>query len=320
MQTARQLLMLEMNEVNFEVVARHAERGELPAFADFFNRYGFVSTTSEPDYKDLEPWIQWVTAHTGLTRAEHGVFRLGDIVDFNHEQVWERLENMGFSVGAISPMNAKMRLKRPAFFVPDPWTPTAIAAPRVIKRMVLAIAQAVNDNASARITPRSLVDLAIGGALTARPGNYRRYLADLVSARRKPWTRALFLDRLLADLFSRCVERTRPDFATLFLNAGAHIQHHYMFSSALYAGKLRNPEWYVARADDPQLEVYRLYDEILSDTVRRFPSARIMLATGLHQDPHDEVTHYWRLRDHERFLRVVGLHSSRSNQRCLAIS
>jgi hypothetical protein len=39
--------------------------------------------------------------------------------------------------------------------------------------------------------------------------------------------------------------------------------------------------------------------------IRSFPEARIMIATGLHQDAHDHVTFYWRLREHEKFLDKV---------------
>ena len=77
-----------------------------------------------------------------------------------------------------------------------------------------------------------------------------------------------------------------PDFASLFLNAGAHIQHHYMFNSQAYSGERRNPDWYIAPGEDPVLEVYELYDRIVGQVQRAFPDARLMLATGLHQDPH----------------------------------
>ena len=46
------------------------------------------------------------------------------------------------------------------------------------------------------------------------------------------------------------------------------------------------------------LEAYTLYDRIVGQVERAFPDARLMLATGLHQDPHREVTFYWRLKDH----------------------
>src|SRR4026207_498000 len=78
-QMQTRLLLLELNEVNFEFVEAYTRRGELPNFAALFQQHGFTRTTSETSYEQLEPWIQWVTAHTGKSLAEHSVFRLGDI-------------------------------------------------------------------------------------------------------------------------------------------------------------------------------------------------------------------------------------------------
>src|SRR5688572_24064360 len=119
------VLLLELNEVSFDYVRAYIERGELPTFKYLLDTYGCSETTSEERYEELEPWIQWVTVHTGKALAEHGVFRLGDIGRLNGvEQIWERLEReRSVRVGAISPMNAENRISR-GFFVPDPWTST----------------------------------------------------------------------------------------------------------------------------------------------------------------------------------------------------
>jgi hypothetical protein len=311
---APQILVLELNEVNFEAVQRYTASGLMPNFAAFFDKHGFVQTTSERHDEELEPWIQWVTAHTGLPLSEHGVFRLGDIVNSDFEQIWERLADYGVSVGAISPMNAKCGDKWD-FFVPDPWTRTGIVADPAVKRMYDAIAQVVNDNAQERILTSSLIHLGIGSLLNAIPAHYSCYANYLVSARGQPWFKAIFLDQLLADLFIRSVAKKGTQFATLFLNAAAHIQHHYMFSSSVYAGEMRNPDWYVAAGKDPLRDVYTAYDRILGNVMKRFPDARIMLATGLHQDPHPEVTYYWRLRDHAVFLSKVGIQFDRVEPR-----
>jgi hypothetical protein len=311
---ALQVLVLELNEVNFEAVERYAAEGLMPNFRGFFEKHGSVQTTSEQNYDELEPWIQWVTAHTGLPLAEHGVFRLGDIVKTDLEQIWERLADHGVSVGAISPMNAKCRGDKWDFFVPDPWTRTGIVAEPVVKRMYDAIAQVVNDNAQERISPTSLIHLGIGSLLNAIPAHYSAYASYLLSARGQPWFKAI-LDQLLADLFIRSVAKHQTQFATLFLNAAAHIQHHYMFSSSVYAGEMRNPDWYVAAGKDPLRDVYAAYDRILGNVIQRFPNARIMLATGLHQDPHPEVTYYWRLKDHAAFLVKIGVECERVEPR-----
>ena len=310
------VLMLELNEINFEHVRDYVAMGELPELAKLLANHSLIETTSEDEYEKLEPWIQWVTAHTGLPLAEHGVFRLGDIVDRDLPQIWEELEAQGLKVGAISPMNAKNRCKSPAFFVPDPWTPTKVTGSALMKNLYGAVAQAVNDNADAKVSLGSATWLLAGLGAYASPRNYGTYLSLLASAARgRPWAKALVLDQLLADIFVREVARKRPDFATLFLNAGAHIQHHYMFNAKVYSGPHANPEWYVGRDLDPVLEVYRLYDRIVGQVRRAFPSARLMLATGLHQDPHEELTFYWRLKDHAGFLRSADVPFSRVEPR-----
>jgi hypothetical protein len=301
------LLLLELNEVNFEFVETYARRGALPNFAALFREHGYVRTSSEECYEQLEPWIQWVTAHTGKSFAEHEVFRLGDIVQRDIPQIWELLEERGLKVGAISPMNAKHRLRDPAFFVPDPWTATQITGPRRLQQLYRAISQIVNDNAQARLTPSSAVALLAGAISYARPRNYRRYAAAALTSRQGPWRKAMLLDLLLADVFIRQLQTTRPHFASLFLNAAAHIQHHYMFCAESYDGPHRNPDWYVPRGVDPVREVYELYDHILGELRRAFPLARLIVATGLHQVPHAQLTYYWRLKNHEAFLRELGV-------------
>lgn len=302
-----QLLFLELNEINFESIAFYCGRGLLPAFGDLLTKHGWAKTSSETRYEDIEPWIQWVTAHTGMSLAEHEVFRLGDIVQHNIRQIWEELEEFGLSVGAISPMNAKHRLKKAAFFVPDAWTKTQITAGRRLRALHAAISQAVNDNSQERLTLRSAVQLAFGLLSFARAANYPTYARLATSARGAPWRKAMFLDLLLADVFVSETARTAPDFATLFLNAGAHIQHHYMYSAACYDGPHRNPEWYLRPNTDPVFEVYSLYDRIVGSVRQSFPHARLMIATGLHQVPHGAVTYYWRLRDHAGFLQRLGV-------------
>jgi len=304
----QQLIFIEMNEINFDYVRNYCAAGELPALGALLRDHQVVETTSERDYDELEPWIQWVTAHTGLTLGQHGIYRLGDIVKSDPEQIWEYLEKKGKAVGAISPMNAKNRCENPAFFMPDPWTEGEVIGSSLLKRLYRSVSQAVNDNAQSRISAASAFWLFAGFARYARPSNYGRYLRYLAGAARgRAWMKALILDLLIADIFHRLVKRDRPDFASVFLNAGAHIQHHYMFNSSAYDGALRNPEWYVAPGQDPVLDVYRLYDDIIGGTLRAFPHARLMIATGLHQDPHQATTFYWRLRDHAGFLARHGV-------------
>lgn len=77
--THKPLILLGLNELNFDYVRWYAERGHLPNFYRLFETYGVVCTSSEKTYQELEPWIQWVSIQTGKTFSEHGIFRLGDV-------------------------------------------------------------------------------------------------------------------------------------------------------------------------------------------------------------------------------------------------
>ncbi|GER08820.1 hypothetical protein JCM17843_31300 [Kordiimonadales bacterium JCM 17843] len=215
------LLFVEINEVNFDDMRAYGVQGYLPELMGLMDRHGVAKTTSEQDYEELEPWIQWVTAHTGLALAEHNVFRLGDIVKHDIPQIWEHLEEQGLKVGAISPMNAKNRTGNAAFFVPDPWTPTSLTASPLLENLYFAVAQAVNDNAQDRLALRSKFALLAGAGTYARAVNYGQYLALARGAKKGPWSKAMFLDLLLSDILIKETRRTAPDFASLFLNAGA---------------------------------------------------------------------------------------------------
>ena len=156
----KRLLLVELNEVNFDVVKKYVadEPHLFPTFQKILS-WENRKTSSEAEYDHLEPWIQWVSAHTGQTYQQHGVFRLGDMVRSDHLQIFERVESAGFSVGAISPMNAKNNLAHPKYFIPDPWTETPPDNSWWSINLSTALSQAVNDNASARLSFSTLVIL-----------------------------------------------------------------------------------------------------------------------------------------------------------------
>jgi hypothetical protein len=299
------LLFLELNELNFEYVEHYAQRGQLPAFARLFASHGYARTRSEEVYDHIEPWIQWITVHTGKPYREHGVFRLGDGPQAGLRQIWEELAGRGLKVGAFSPMNAPA-VPNAAFFIPDPWTCTSVTAPGLMRRAYDAICQAVGDNAQGTLTAASGFQLLLGLLRYARLKNWPAYVSEGLTGLRRHWPRAVFLDRFLADCFIHLWRRTQPDFATLFLNGAAHIQHHCMFNSEAYAGPHRNPPWYLPQGVDPVLAIYRLYDSLLADCLALQDTPRVMVATGLHQDPVEEPVFYWRLRNHSAFLKRVG--------------
>ena len=100
----------------------------------------------------------------------------------------------------------------------------------------------------------------------------------------------------------------KPGISTVFLNAGAHIQHRCFLNAAPVkeTTHLRNPNWYVAETEDPFADMLAVYDTIIGEYLA-LPDTEVMVVPGLAQKPYDRIKYCWRLKDHGDFLRAVGI-------------
>ena len=303
------LIFLELNEINFDLVKRYLSKypGRFPGLEKLVSGVG-INTSSEKIYRELEPWIQWASVHTGKSYSEHKLFRLGDIVGSKVPQFFEQLEMAGVSVGGISPMNAENRLKKAIYFIPDPWTKTPTDDSWWSRQLGSAVAQAVNDNAQSKITKKSALRILLGLFRFAKFKHYPLYLKLAYQSIGASWRRALLLDLLLHDLHTSLFRGKNAQFSTLFLNAGAHIQHHYFHNSPFISAEsgFRNPSWYVSPKLDPFSEMLQIYDRIIEEYLAD-DDYELIVATGLSQCPYDRIKYYYRLRDHADFLRKIGV-------------
>ena len=71
------LHLLEFNELNPDLVRKGIVCGELPNFARFLDDARCYTTVASERADQLEPWIQWTTAHTGAPVDRHGAIQLG---------------------------------------------------------------------------------------------------------------------------------------------------------------------------------------------------------------------------------------------------
>jgi hypothetical protein len=311
----KKLIFLELNEINFDYVHYYINKGHLPNFKKLINKHGVFTTLSEKKYEEIEPWIQWPTIRTGLEYAEHKIFRLGDASNIVIRQHWEILEEQGYSVAALSPINGVNNTKNATFWIPDPWIETSTSGDGFAHRITRAIKQAVNDN-SQEILSLSTILVVLEAVFTkSQLSSWPLYINECIGAFKKQhWSKAVVLDRILSDVFITLWKKHQPDFATLFLNAGAHIQHHYMSSSSAYTGKAKNPVWYVPQGVDPVLSIFAMYDKVIGE-LAALSSARLIMATGLRQVPYEKITYYWRLKKHADFLRKIGVKFDRVQPR-----
>ena len=214
----KKLLLIELNELNFDLIKRYVEKYPklFPYLSSLFS-LNQSNTSSEIEYQNLEPWIQWVSAHTGKDFKDHKIFRLGDIVNSDHEQIFEVIEKKGYRVGVVSGMNVKNSLEKSEYFIPDPWTNTSSDGTFFSKLIHSVIKQTVNDNSNKKITLKSIFFLVVIFLRFVKIKDYLIFIKHAFMSIGKSWRKALFLDLLLHKVHLKLLEEKKADFSTIFL-------------------------------------------------------------------------------------------------------
>ena len=308
------LLLIQLNEINFDLVSKYLSASKKNKFKNLKiieNNFKFFNTYAEDEYENLEPWIQWVSVYLGKDLSGHKIFRLGDIVNYSGgKQIFEKIEDKGFKVGAISPMNADNRLENASYFIPDPWTKNHSHCTNYgfSKRLSSMLSQTVNDNASGNLSFSSLLTIM---EIIFRALQFKDipFLVGLVfSSILKPWKKSLVLDYLIHITHIYFLKKKLPNFSSVFFNAGAHIQHHYFNNTKLINNLPKNPKWYVDPLCDPIEDMLEIYDKIIGDYLNLSKNEiQLLIATGLSQKQYDSTKFYYRLKNHCSFLNKIGV-------------
>ena len=303
----KKLILIQLNEINFDLVKKYLKIYNFQNLKKIYKN--LLITKSEKKYELLEPWIQWYSVYTGLKAKKHKVFRLGDVekFKFNHQQIFEIIEKKGFSVGAITPMNAKNNCIDPKYFISDPWTKTKNSKNEIDQFISKTVSHFVNNNSSSKIKLKYYLNLIYIFFKFVRIRKYLTFLIIFFQSIKKKWFKSIFLDLLLHEIHLRFLKSKNPDFSSVFFNAGAHIQHHYFFNSILFSNQKKNPSWYIKKDQDALKDIFKFYDLILKDYIDLEKKYDLILCTGLTQEPNNKKEYYYRLEDHKKFLLFLNI-------------
>lgn len=302
-QNKKKLIFIQLNEINFDELKKYSNNYKFKFFnKDFFKK--LINTQSESEYKLLEPWIQWPSIYTGLKANEHNIFRLGDGDKKSFTSFYNTIENKGYSVGAIAPMNLSLNLKSPIYFLPDPWSKSSSDNKWINNFITKTIKKFVNENSSRDKSYLDYIRLIFIAIIYFRFKNIK-LLLKLLKNIGNHWNKALLFDYLLNNIHIKKIKKYNPDLTSIFFNCGAHIQHHYYFNST-FVDDIENPEWYLKKDEDPIFEMFKFYDELLLEYINNH-NYDLVIATGLRQIPYDRVKYYYRLKNHEDFLKKISI-------------
>jgi hypothetical protein len=290
---SNQVIMLEFNELCPQLLNEFIARGMLPNFGSLRDQAHVFTTDAEEDGERLNPWVQWVSVHSGLTADEHRVETLSESSLTAGKNVWDLLSSAGYKVWICGSMNAGYTAPLNGFLLPDPWSSGVDPYPReAFDGYWGFVRNAVQEhsNDSTPMTTKAALDFLrymIGHGLTSRTGGaiVKQLMSERIANCR--WRRACIMDLLQLDLFRHFWRLHQPNFATFFLNSTAHLQHCYwrhwepdVFEVRPSAAELRD-------YGDAIPYGYRAMDRLVGKLVRLVgPDATIVFATGLSQQPY----------------------------------
>lgn len=291
------VIMLEFNELTPVLMDRFIAAGKLPGFAKLRARSAAFVTDAEEDPPYLEPWIQWITVHTGLGYKDHGIFDLGDGPKLTAPRIWDMLSDENKRVWICGSMNASVRGEGfKGRVLPDPWATGIRPIPDgdfdgFLNFVQKYVQEYTRDKApvTAADSLRFLRFMTMHG-LSAQTvtGILRQLLSEARDGGK--WRRATILDRLQWDVFKYYYRREAPDFSTFFLNSTAHFQHYYWRNLQPDSFDVKPSEEDQARYEDAILYGYQQMDEIVSDCLDMAgETATIVMCTALGSQP---MLHY----------------------------
>lgn len=286
------VIVLEFNELTPALMSRFIDEGHLPGFKRLRDQSITCITDAEEAPPALEPWIQWVTVHTGLSFAEHGVYDLGDGEEFHAPRIWDLVADAGEKAWICSSMNAAIQTERTEniHLIPDPWAVNLRPCPADLYDPFYHLVRTYVQEYTRDRPPLTKADYARFAAFMLRYGLSPRTVRDAISqlaAERTgapKWRRAVILDRLLWDVFRAQWKRLHPTLSTFFLNSTAHFQHYYWRNMEPEKFSLKDEG--NERASEAILLGYQRMDQIVQEClVMAGNKATIVLATALGQQP-----------------------------------
>jgi len=299
------VFLLELNEFNEELLKSAAiEFG----FSNIQKLVGMHRTETRTDdtYESdfLEPWVQWLSVHTGEPSSSHGIKHLGDVPHLNMPQIWEYLSKNGKSSGVWGAMNASRgAAEKCLFFLPDPWTASERAYPEEFNQLLDPLRFA-SKNYLGGIKTKVISQLKGVLKLLNSYGLLKEilketpfFLKQLIRFRGSHFVFIAFAEYLSTLLFLQCKKRFNPDFSLLFINTLAHLQHHY-WTGFLYK-------------DNKKLQLGLHYlDRILGRIFTSLhPEEVFIVANALSQKNTNEESPWilYRPLDHQSFLDKAGI-------------
>ena len=230
------MLVIELNEFDPIYLKKNAKKFNLKNIQYFLKLDHSETITDEKiDHQGLDPWVQWVSIHSGKPLKEHNIKRLGDTKKQNSDQIWNSVSKIfGKNCGVWGVMNAPCGNKSGiSFFVPDPWSfeeqahpykfEKFLALPRYFAKNYLApnIFHTVSNFFKSFNFVLINFDFWIIFKIS------KAFLMGSLITGINTHSLTTLLDYISCLYFIKFKNKYSTDFSIIFLNHIAHLQHNF---------------------------------------------------------------------------------------------
>ena len=283
-------LVLELNELCPPLLDRFIAEGHLPNFKKL--KQGGSTFVTHTDDESLEPWVQWVSFHTGLSQDAHQITELDQGHILTQPSLWDQLAEDGQTSLVFGSMNAGPSSHENVTVVPDPWSKNVPASKPEFSAFHKFIARQVaeHSNPDDKITIGELTNFGLfclrnGMSLSTVYKAVSQILSEKISSRDLYWKRACLLDDLLWDVFATTVKRENPQNAFYFGNSVAFLQHRYWRHLMPEVYKVKPSAQEMSSYGDAVLHGYQRFDRIIGKAMQMLGNdGAIVLVTALSQE------------------------------------
>lgn len=315
----RKVLLLEINEITWNLIDPFIEAGKLPTFAKLKKEGAWAAPMSVDLPPQLDPWITWTTVYTGRTQAEHNVFHLQQPPEtIKAKRIWEICREAGLRVGVFGSLGSYPPQEVEGFYVPDTFSPDAATFPArlsPIQKLNLTYTRSIrleNDEDGLAFKAKLGKDLL---GLGLRLSTCTRILRQLANEKITPdnrWQRVVLQPAVNFDFFSRLYKQNKPDFASFHTNHVAHFQHTYW--------KAMQPEAFPQPTTEKERKIYgnaiefgyASADELLKRAARLCDENTVLfVASSMGQKPFindsEKGKQIGQLRSLDNLVEILGL-------------
>ena len=287
---SERLIILEFNELSPTLMNQFIDAGFLPNFKVLRDTSNCFVTDAGEEPPNLEPWIQWVTVHTGQPFSAHKIFHLGDAASIKLDSIWDWAAQRDWPVWVCGSMNAVSKQRGLGWFLPDPWSVGVRPSPAeldpyfdFVRSQVMEYTR--KDTFSYKAAWRFMRFMVSHGIRARTIG---RIFWQLVAERFSDvhWRRATILDALQFDLFLHGYANLRPKLSTFFLNSTAHFQHVYWRNMDPASFKVKPSAAEQRTYQNAVRYGYQNMDRMVGEVLKLAgDNTAIALVTGLSQQP-----------------------------------